>query len=108
MNVMAGITREETAEDYEYYSVKLGALTGDDYTPDIVSFFMDVMNGGGEVSYYSNRSEEFGYVYTGAAAVRNSAGTPVAVLSIDLNMDDISRVWHRYMIGLAVEILILV
>ena len=108
MNVMAGITREETAEDYEYYSVKLGGLTGDDYTPDIVSFFMDVMNGDGEVSYYSNRSEEFGYVYTGAAAVRNSAGTPVAVLSIDLNMDDISRVWHRYMIGLAVEILILV
>ncbi len=108
MDVMAGITKEEAAEDFDYYSVTLGGLTGDAYSSEIVKYYLDAMDRGGEVSFYRNRTEEFGYVYTGAAAILDSKGDSVAVLAIDLSMNEIARVWHGYLLVMAIEIVILI
>ena len=96
MDVMAGITRAEAEEDYDYYSVELGRLTGDYYSPEIVRYYMDACATPGEVSFYRNKSEEFGYMYTGMIPILDSAGEPVAVLAADLSMQEITRVWQRY------------
>ena len=108
MDVMAGITRAEAEEDYDYYSVELGRLTGDYYSPEIVRHYMDACAIPGEVSFYRNKSEEFGYMYTGMIPVLDSAGEPVAVLAADLSMQEITRVWQRYWMIVGAEILILV
>ena len=108
MDVMAGITRAEAEEDYDYYSVELGRLTGDYYSPEIVRYYMDACAIPGEVSFYRNKSEEFGYMYTGMIPVLDSAGEPVAVLAADLSMQEITRVWQRYWMIVGAEILILV
>ncbi len=79
MDVMAGITRAEAEEDYDYYSVELGRLTGDYYSPEIVRYYVDACATPGEVSFYRNKSEEFGYMYTGMIPILDSAGEPVAV-----------------------------
>ena len=109
MDVMAGgITRAEAEEDYDYYSVELGRLTGDYYSPEIVRYYMDACAIPGEVSFYRNKSEEFGYMYTGMIPILDSAGEPVAVLAADLSMQEITRVWQRYLMIVGAEILILV
>lgn len=108
MDVMAGITRAEAEEDYDYYSVELGRLTGDYYSPEIVRHYMDACAIPGEVSFYRNKSEEFGYMYTGMIPILDSAGEPVAVLAADLSMQEITRVWQRYLMIVGAEILILV
>ena len=108
MDVMAGITRAEAEEDYDYYSVELGRLTGDYYSPEIVRHYMDACAIPGEVSFYRNKSEEFGYMYTGMIPILDSAGEPVAVLAADLSMQEITRVWQRYWMIVGAEILILV
>ena len=108
MDVMAGITRAEAEEDYDYYSVELGRLTGDYYSPEIVRHYMDACATPGEVSFYRNKSEEFGYMYTGMIPILDSAGEPVAVLAADLSMQEITRVWQRYWMIVGAEILILV
>ena len=108
MDVMAGITRAEAEEDYDYYSVELGRLTGDYYSPEIVRYYMDACATPGEVSFYRNKSEEFGYMYTGMIPILDSAGEPVAVLAADLSMQEITRVWQRYLMIVGAEILILV
>ena len=108
MDVMAGITRAEAEEDYDYYSVELGRLTGDYYSPEIVRYYMDACATPGEVSFYRNKSEEFGYMYTGMIPILDSAGEPVAVLAADLSMQEITRVWQRYWMIVGAEILILV
>ena len=108
MDVMAGITRAEAEEDYDYYSVELGRLIGDYYSPEIVRYYMDACATPGEVSFYRNKSEEFGYMYTGMIPILDSAGEPVAVLAADLSMQEITRVWQRYWMIVGAEILILV
>ena len=108
MDVMAGITRAEAEEDYDYYSVELGRLTGDYYSPEIVRYYMDACATPGEVSFYRNKSEEFGYMYTGMIPILDSAGEPVAVLAADLSMQEITRVLQRYWMIVGAEILILV
>ena len=108
MDVMAGITRAEAEEDYDYYSVELGRLTGDYYSPEIVRYYVDACATPGEVSFYRNKSEEFGYMYTGMIPILDSAGEPVAVLAADLSMQEITRVWQRYWMIVGAEILILV
>ena len=99
MDVMAGITRAEAEED---------RLTGDYYSPEIVRYYMDACATPGEVSFYRNKSEEFGYMYTGMIPILDSAGEPVAVLAADLSMQEITRVWQRYWMIVGAEILILV
>lgn len=86
MDVMAAITEAEREEDEEFYSVTLGGLTGDSYSPKVVQYYLDRMNGGTEISYYRNRTE-FGYMYTGLMPIEDDSGNTVAILAADLSTD---------------------
>ena len=106
MDVMAGVTQAEREENEEFYSVTLGELTGDYYSPDVAGYYLDRMSGGDYVSYYRNRTA-FGYMYTGLVPVLDSSGEAVAILAADLNMDEIIQTLFRYILILLIEIIIL-
>ena len=94
MNVMAGITEKEKKENYDFYSVKLGDLTGTDYSAKVAKQYLDGMNAGG-ISYFSNRTE-YGYDYTGMIPIKNSKDEAVALLAIDISMNEITSVLVSY------------
>ncbi len=106
MDVMAGVTQAEREENEEFYSVTLGGLTGENYSPDVAGYYLDRMSGGDYVSYYRNRTT-FGYMYTGLVPVLDSSGEAVAILAADLNMDEIIQTLFRYILILLIEIIIL-
>ena len=94
MNVMAGITAEEKKENYDFYSVKLGELTGEDYSAKVAGQYLKGLDAD-DITYFSNRTE-FGYDYTGMIPIRNSQGKAVALLAIDMSMNEIAKVLVNY------------
>ena len=94
MDVMAGITERERKEDLDFYSVTLGGLTGDYYSADVAKLYLDGMNAD-EISYFSNKTE-FGYDYTGMMPIKNTSGQKVALLAVDMSMNEISKVLVSY------------
>lgn len=95
MNVMCGVTAAERAEDEEYYSVRLGELTGDSNPPDVAAKFLAGMDSS-EVTFFGNDTE-FGYMYTGMVAIRDSAGKAVAILAADVSMSVIHQRLQSYL-----------
>ena len=98
MDVMAGITREEAALDYEFYSVTLGNLTGDGYTSEVAGKYLAAMDEHDTV-YFTNKTE-FGYDYTGIVPIRNSSGKAIATLCIDVSMNEMISVFYRYLLNM--------
>lgn len=94
MNVMAGITAEEKKENYDFYSVKLGELTGEDYSAKVAGQYLKGLEAD-DITYFSNRTE-FGYDYTGMIPIRNSQGKAVALLALDMSMNEIAKVLVNY------------
>ncbi|MCR5096453.1 MAG: SpoIIE family protein phosphatase [Erysipelotrichaceae bacterium] len=94
MDVMAGITERERKEDLDFYSVTLGGLTGDYYSADVAKLYLDGMNAD-EISYFSNKTE-FGFDYTGMMPIKNTSGQKVALLAVDMSMNEISKVLVSY------------
>ena len=106
MNVMAGTPEAERAELNGADSVALGELAGDSYSPNVVKYYLNRMDGGKEISYYRNRTE-FGYMYTGLLPITDNAGNAVAILAADLSMEEIERTLFRYILIVLAEIVIL-
>ncbi|MBQ3295995.1 MAG: SpoIIE family protein phosphatase [Erysipelotrichaceae bacterium] len=100
MNVMAGITAKEAKEDFEFYSVKLGELTGDGYTSEVAGKYLESMDSH-ETTYFSNKTE-FGYDYTGIIPIRNSTGKAIAALACDVSMNEMTKVFNNYLITLLI------
>ena len=94
MDVMAGITAEEKKENSDFYSVKLGELTGEDYSAIVAGQYLKGLDAD-DITYFSNRTE-FGYDYTGMIPIRNSQGKAVALLAIDISMNEIAKVLVNY------------
>lgn len=107
MDIMAGVTKFER-ENEENTLTELGKLTGDAYAPEIVTHYLDRMQGDlSEVTYFSNKTD-FGYAYTGMIPVVNSKGEAVAVLAVDILINDMLRVLVKYIIIVVVEMLVLI
>lgn len=107
MDVMAGVTKLER-ENEENTLTELGNLTGDAYAPEIVTHYLDCMQGDlSEVTYFSNKTD-FGYAYTGMIPVVNSKGEAVAVLAVDILINDMLKVLVKYIIIVVVEMLVLI
>ena len=106
MDVMAGVTEEERLELGGADAVTLGGLTGGSYSPNVVQYYLNRMDGGTEISYYRNRTE-FGYMYTGLLPIMDASGNTVAILAADLSMEEIVLTLFRYIFILLVEILLL-
>ncbi|WP_051524575.1 PP2C family protein-serine/threonine phosphatase [Pseudobutyrivibrio sp. MD2005] len=105
MDVMAGITAEEKEEDFEFYSVELGKLNEDGYSAEVAGQYLKGMDAD-DITYFSNHTE-FGYDYTGMVPIRNSNGESVALLAIDISMNEIAKVLMTYAIGTLVLIVLI-
>ena len=105
MNVMAGITRQEAATDFDFYSVKLGEKTGDGYTSDVAAKYLASLDSH-ETTYFSNKTE-FGYDYTGIIPIRNSAGKAIAALACDVSMNNVRKIIDFYLMIMILAGLIL-
>ena len=97
MNVMAGATAYE--KEYEKETlVELGEYTSDTYSPEVVDNYLQGMNlEEGEILYFMHKTE-FGYDYTGLVPVLDSDGNSVAILAVDISVNEIGRVLIRYLI----------
>jgi sigma-B regulation protein RsbU (phosphoserine phosphatase) len=109
MNVMAGITSQERAEDEAYYSVELGSLTGEDNSAEVAGHFMEGMDSE-DVTFFAQNTEEFGHMYTGMTALRDSSGKPVAMLAADVSIDSIyqTRIYYIIIISVAAIVLMII
>jgi len=107
MNVIAGVSDAER-ELYADMLVQLGGLTGTEYSPEVARMYLERMDGSDSITYYSNTTE-FGYMYTGLTPIHDGRGEPVAILAIDVAMDEIRRTQLRYNLitGVAVALLAL-
>lgn len=106
MNVMAGTTVYE--KEYEKDTlVELGEYTEDAYSSEVVANYlqgMDMENG--EILYFRNKTE-FGYDYTGLVPIFNSEGNSIAILAVDISVNEIGRVLLRYLIIVLIGMVLL-
>lgn len=63
--------------------------------------------GNGEITYFRNKTE-FGYDYTALMPIMNSAGESVAILAVDISVNEIRTVLTQYIISIVVVMCILI
>ncbi|MCR5202986.1 MAG: SpoIIE family protein phosphatase [Lachnospiraceae bacterium] len=86
--VMVGTTEDEIKNGIK---VNLGDLSGTEYSPKVVEYYMQAMkNKKGEIKYYKNTTS-FGYMYTGIIPIYDSEGNAITTLSVDIEMTE----WHK-------------
>lgn len=95
MYIITGIADEEL-DDAD--NVKLGDLSGYDYSDKIAEYYWDSMETD-EITYYKNVTE-FGYMYSGLQRVTDSNGKAVAVLAVDVSMQDIRTTLRNYFLNI--------
>ena len=105
MDVMAGITAEEKETDYDFYSVELGKLNKDGYSATVAGQYLNGMDAK-DITYFANHTE-FGYDYTGMLPIRNSQGKAVALLAIDISMNEITKVLMTYAVATLVMMILI-
>lgn len=107
MNIMAGVTKAELEEYGENATVELGSLTGDSYSAEVARYYLDQMDSREHISFFRNRTDDFGYMYTGLVSVPDASGNSAAILAADLNMDEIMQMLFNYILILVAEMTIL-
>ena len=105
MDVMAGITADEKEKDFDFYSVELGKLNKDGYSAKVAGQYLKGMDAN-DITYFSNHTE-FGYDYTGMMPIRNSQGNAVALLAIDISMNEIAKVFMTYALAMLVLMILI-
>ena len=101
--LITGVTPEELVQGID---VGLGKLSGSEYTPKVVQYYFDSMNGADETTYFSNNTE-FGYMYTGMRPIYNAEGEAIAVLAVDIGMSEIANTYYRYLAIVSLSSIIL-
>lgn len=97
MNVMAGATDYEKEHEKDTL-VELGELTQDAYSSKVAANYLARMNTNSvEISYFSNKTD-FGHDYTGLVPILNSNGEAIAILAVDISVNEIQNVLTRYII----------
>ena len=97
MNVIAGVTQYEV--EYEADTLAhLGQLTGTLYSPEVAAKYLEAMElEKGEVNFFENRTG-YGHDYTAITPVKNSDGVSIAVLAVDLSINEIYAVLGNYVL----------
>jgi sigma-B regulation protein RsbU (phosphoserine phosphatase) len=107
MNVIAGVTEYELKYEADTLA-HLGQLTGDSYSPDVAALYLDAMDlEAGEISFFQNETE-YGHDYTGITPVKDPEGNSIAVLAVDISIDDIYSVLINYVVMILVGTAILI
>ena len=89
-----------TGEENEIYGEisSLGDLSGQGFSSEMAERFMEVMEGEDEVAYYANNTAEFGYMLTGMYPLRNSMGQSIALVCVDISMNQIYQDINQYIL----------
>ena len=89
-----------TGDEKEIYGEisSLGDLSGEGFSSGMAERFMFVMAGGEEVAYCSNKTAEFGYMLTGMYPLRNSEGRSIALVCVDISMNQIYQDINQYIL----------
>lgn len=89
-----------TGEENEIYGEisSLGDLSGEGFSSGMAESFMEVMEGEDEVAYYANNTAEFGYMLTGMYPLRNSMGQSIALVCVDISMNQIYQDIKQYIL----------
>jgi hypothetical protein len=93
MNVIAALSTYEKEFQPEM-EVGLNELTGQSYTPDVAKLYLEASQNIGEITFFEDYTEEWGNAYTGILPLVDSAGHYVAVLCVDIWINDIGEVFR--------------
>ena len=88
---------EEEKETYGEIS-SLRDLSGEGFSSGMAERFMLVMDGEDEVAYYSNNTAEFGHMLTGMYPLRNPEGRSIALVCVDISMNQIYQDINQYIL----------
>lgn len=91
--VMTGVTQAELEEDP--HQTLLGDLSGTEYDEKVSAFYIDCMVSGTDVSFFANYTS-FGYMYTGMIPLKTTGGEAIAVLSVDITIQELVNTLVRY------------
>ena len=94
--VWSAVTKEQEETDREITS--LGDLSDDDFNSGMAERFMEVMAGEDEVTYYANNTEKYGYMLTGMYPLRNQKSRSIALVCVDISMNQIYRDINQYIL----------
>lgn len=93
--VMTGVTQQELGEDP--HQTMLGDLSGNEYDEKVSAHYIECMENASEVSYFANYTA-FGFMYTGLLPLKNSSDESVAVLSVDITIQELVDNQVRYVV----------
>ena len=96
MYVWNAVTQDER-NTYQAIN-SLGDLSGEGFTGSMAEIFMAVMDGGDEIAYYSNNTADFGYMLTGMYPLRGADGQTIALVCVDVSMNQIYQDIYRYVL----------
>lgn len=96
MYVWNAVTQDEQDTYQEINS--LGDLSGEGFTGRMAEVFMETMDGGDEVTYCTNNTEDFGHMLTGMYPLRGADGQTIALICVDISMNQIYQVKYRYIL----------
>lgn len=107
MNVMAGVTEYERLHEADTL-VKLGELTGDAYSSEVAGkYLMKMKEKNNQITYFLNHTE-FGYDYTGLVKITDSEGKAIALLAVDISVNEIRDTLVRYVLIVLAGMVILI
>lgn len=95
MNVIAAMSTYEK-EFVPENEVGLNELTGNSYPPDVARLYLDASKKVGEITFFENDTEEWGDTYTGILPLVTSSGEYLAVLCVDILINDIGQTLSNY------------
>lgn len=102
--VMCGVRQDERNDSD---NKTLGDLSGTEYDEKVSEYYLNAMQSGSdEIVYYANHTT-FGYMYTGLKPVRDSEGKAIAVLAVDISMNQIQTEYYHYLKIVILDSLIL-
>lgn len=107
MDVMAGVTEYERVYEKDTLT-QLGELTGDAYSSEVAGKYLKQMESKNQnITYFFNRTE-FGYDYTGLITSKDSSGKSVAVLAVDISINEIRDTLVKYVFIVLVGMIFLI
>lgn len=107
MDVMAGVTEYERVYEKDTLT-QLGELTGDAYSLEVAGKYLKQMESKNQnITYFFNRTE-FGYDYTGLITIKDSSGKSVAVLAVDISINEIRDTLVKYVFIVLVGMIFLI
>lgn len=96
MYIWNAMTEEEKEGNEEIDS--LGDLSKEGFTKEMAEEFMAAMDDEDHVHYYSNNTEDFGYMLTGMYPLQTKEGRAIALVCVDISMDQIYQNIKEYIL----------